>query len=148
MVDLDERRLTLLLVGAIIVSTVGIVYFSATPNQRTDPYTEFYIEGEGGNASDYPQDLTVGEAGSLTVGIGNHEHRAMQYTLVMRLDDETIRTQTITVENDETWEGERSFSPSSSGRQRLQLLLYRGDTVPQNAEPYRTVYLWGTVDKA
>lgn len=148
MVNVDERRLTLLLVGAIIVSTVGVVYLSATPNQRADPYTELYIEGDGGNASDYPQELDVGEGGTLTVGIGNHEHRAMKYTLVMRLDDETIRTQTITVGNDETWEGERSFTPSSSGRQRLQLLLYQGDTAPRNAAPYRTVYLWVTVDEA
>lgn len=143
-----ERQLTLLLAGAVLVSALGVMYLSATPDERADPFTEFYIEGAEGNASDYPQNLSVGETGTLTVGIGNREQRTMQYTLVMRLGDETIRTQRITVEDDEQWERERSFTPSSAGRKRLHLSLYQGDEASPDAEPYRTLYIWVTVEES
>lgn len=144
--DRRERQVTLVLVGAILVSTLGVMYLAATPDQRADPFTEFYIEGAEGNAADYPQNLSVGETGTVTVGIANHEHQTMRYTLVMHLDGETIESQAVTVGNEETWERERSFTPRSSGRKRLQIHLYRGGDVAPDAEPYLSLRLWVTVE--
>lgn len=140
-----ERRLTRLLVVLIAVSVVATVYLSATPDQRTDPYTELYLEGRNGTAGDYPQNLTVGETGTLTVGVSNHEHRRMQYTLVYRFDNETTERRTIAVESEAVWEEEYRFTPQSAGRERLEVLLYRDGDASFPAKPYRSVNLWVTV---
>lgn len=143
--DRNERYLTWFLVAFLVLSVLGTVYLSATPAQRTDPYTELYVEGPDGNASDYPQRLSVGESGNVTVGVSNHENRWMQYTLVYRLGAEQIGKQTISIEGEESWEGKRSFTPKEPGRKQLQIHLYRGAQPPPNADPYRTVYLWVSV---
>lgn len=145
MTDGADKRLTWVLGILVVISALGVVYASATPDQRIDPYTELYLEGLGGNASDYPQSLTVGESGRLTVGVSNHETRRMEYTLVFRLDNETVDSRTISVEGGETWESEQSFAPESAGRKRFNVLLYRGLEARTTADPYETVYLWVTV---
>lgn len=145
--DQRERRVTWLLVAALVVALLGVVYISATPEQRTDPFTELYIVGSEGNASDYPQRVSVGESGQLTVGITNREHRTMQYTLVSRLGNETIDTRTLSLGSGETRRIDLSFTPESPGRKRLLISLYRGDEVPPGSEPYRSVYLWVMVDE-
>jgi uncharacterized membrane protein len=144
--DRLEQRLTWVLVAALLVSLIGVVYISFTPQQRTDPYTELYIVGSEGNASEYPQNLSVGESGEVTVGIGNHEHRTMQYTLVYRFGNESIGNQTVSVESGDSWEDTLSFTPESTGRKRLRIAVYRGDDVPSQSDPYRSVYLWVSVN--
>lgn len=145
--DRHERLLTWGLAVLLVVSLVGIVYFSATPQQRTDPYTEFYVLGPDGNASDYPKELSVGESGSVIVGISNQEHHSMQYTLVLQIDSETKDSQTVSVENGETWEQEHSFTPESPGQKQLRILLYRGDDISTDSEPYRSLRLSITVQE-
>lgn len=140
-----EKLVTQVLIAALLVSTIGVIYFSATAQESTDPYTELYVLGPNGNASDYPKDLSVGESGTLIVGISNHEHQAKQYTLVYRLGGEEIDTETIAIERGETVEKEYSFTPESAGDKRLQILLYQGDEASSDAEPYRSVYLWISV---
>lgn len=145
--DDRKRLLTQVLLAVLVVSVLAIAYFSFTPEQRTDPYTEFYVLGPEGNASNYSDNLSVGESRSLTVGISNHENRETQYTLVFELDNETLDTRTVSVADQETWERNRSFTPESSGRKQLQLRLYRGETVTPGSEPYRTLRLWMTVQE-
>lgn len=144
--DKLEQRLTWVLAAALLVSLIGVVYISFTPQQRTDPYTELYIVGSEGNASEYPQNLSVGESGEVTVGISNHEHRTVQYTLVYRLGNKSIGNQTVSVESGDTWERTLSFTPESTGRKRLRIALYRGDDVPSQSDPYRSVYLWVSIN--
>lgn len=144
--DRWERRLTWALIAALVVSLSGVVYVSLTPHQQTDPYTELYILGSEGNASEYPQRLNVGETGRLTVGISNHEHRTTQYTLVYRLGNETIGTRTVSVESGETWQENLSFVPDSPGDKRLRIALYRGEE-PSGSDPYRSVYLLISVNE-
>lgn len=148
MSDRSNRRLTWLLAAAVVLSTLGVVYASATPNQRIDPYSELYLKGLDGNASDYPQNLAVGETGRLVVGLSNHENRAMEYTLVFRLGNETIESRTVTVGDRETWEREYAFTPDSSGRKRFEVRLYRGSEASPSAEPYKSVYLWVAVEES
>lgn len=140
-----ERQLMLVLSVALVASVLGVVYLSFTPDQGTDPYTEFYLLGSEGNASDYPKDLSVGEPGAFTVGIGNHEHRSMRYTLVFQLENDTIDTKTASVERGETREEEYVFVPRSAGYKRLQIHLYRGEVERSSGEPYLSLHLWISV---
>ena len=143
--DERERLLTWVLALALVASLAGVVYLSVTPQQNTEPYTELYVLGPDGNASDYPKELAVGESGTLIVGISNHEHRSMQYTLVLQLGSETEGVRTVSLEGGATWERELSFAADSPGRKHLEIRLYRGDEVSSTAEPYRTASLWVTV---
>lgn len=145
--DDRKRVLTQVLLAVLVVSVLAIAYFSFTPEQRTDPYTEFYVLGPEGNASNYSDNLSVGENRDLTVGISNHENREMQYTLVFELENETVDTRTVSIADQETWERNRSFTPASPGRKQIQILLYRGESVTPESEPYRTLRLWMTVQE-
>jgi len=75
-----DRALTLGLAVSIVVAGALLVYVIVTP-QEGEAFTEFYILGPGGTADNYPTNLTAGEAGRVLVGIANHEHRAVNYTV-------------------------------------------------------------------
>jgi len=79
-----DRVLTVILVISIISSVVALVYVVAIPRQG-ESFTEFYVLGPGGNATGYPRNLTVGEDASVILGIANHEHRTVEYTVELWL---------------------------------------------------------------
>ncbi|WP_160113909.1 DUF1616 domain-containing protein [Halobellus limi] len=134
-----ERAVTWVLAVALLASLFGVVFFAANPPTVTEPFTEFYILGPDGSATDYPTNLSVGESGTVIVGVTNHEHEAVSYTVVMKLDNETVGERPVRLGDEETWEGEMSFTVEEPGRQRLRLELYRGEV---SGEPYRSLRLW------
>lgn len=128
---------------ALFTSIIGVMYLAVNPLETTtEPYTEFYILGPEGNASGYPTNLIVGETGQFTVGISNHEHEKMRYTVVLILENETITQWMVTVAEGETWEDTFSFTPDETGRKRLRVLLYRGEVADVSTKPYRNLRLW------
>jgi uncharacterized membrane protein len=133
-----ERAVTWVLVVALVASTAGVVYVAANPPPASEPYTEFYVLGPDGNASEYPTNLTVGETGTVIVGVSNHEHQDETYTVVMELENETVSEQQVQVNDGETRENELSFTAEEAGRQKLRLLLYKNGA----ESPYRTLRLW------
>jgi uncharacterized membrane protein len=138
-----ERAITLVLAVALLASVGGVVFFAANPPPATEPFTEFYVLGPDGTASDYPTDLSVGGSGTVIVGVTNHEHEAVNYAVVMTMDGETVKERSVRLEDEETWEGELSFTAREPGRQRLRLELYRGEST--SGEPYRSLRLWLSV---
>lgn len=141
MKDSHERLLTWILIFVLVASVAGVGYVAVTPRQTTDPYTEFYVLGSPANASNYPTNLSVGETGTLVVGITNHEHRNTAYTVSIVLGNRTVTARTMIISEGETWEGEFAFTPTSAGRKQLSIRLYRG-TVEHSNEPYRVLRLW------
>jgi uncharacterized membrane protein len=125
----------------ILFSLAGVGYFALTPQAMTDPYTELYVLGSEGNASDYPTELTVNQSGEVTVGVTNQEHDTETYTVVLQLANETVDTRTLTLEDENTWRGEFTFSPDSNGRKDLRILLFLGDASDTSGEPYRELWL-------
>lgn len=134
--------LTRILGLLIVVSLAVVVYMAFTPYATADPYTEFYILGTDGNASDYPTNLSVGETGNFIVGITNREHRTVTYTIVLRMGDGILDSRTNSVNEGTTWEEPVSFEPQSSGRQKLEILLYLGSDPDTSSQPYRDLWLW------
>lgn len=139
------RATTWVLALALVASLVGVGYIAVTPQQTTEPYTEFYVLGPSGVASDYPSNLTVGETGEFIVGITNREHQRTAYTIVLSLNGSRYDTRSVTVEDGATWEDRFSVTPQQPGRQQLRILLYRGNEVQPQDQPYRTLRLWITV---
>ena len=131
--------LTNLLGIALVLSIAVVVGFALFPTATGDAYTEFYVLGSNGTAADYPENVSVGEPVEMRVGIGNHEHQQMRYELLIRTNETTLLTQTITVDVEEVWEEPVSFAFDSPGQKRLQLELYVGET---RGEPYRSLRLF------
>lgn len=140
-----NRIITGILAIALVGSVASVVYFAMSPAPPGDPYTEFYILGENRTASEYPTELKSGETGTFIVGVTNHEHRDETYTVVLRLDNRTLDSRTMTIKNNETWEDTMSFSLTETGRLKLQILLFKGSDPNQLSDPYRHLRLWVNV---
>jgi uncharacterized membrane protein len=142
-----NTALTFVLACVLLVALGGVVYVSLTPAESSQPYTEFYVLGENETASDYPTNLTVGETGSMTVGISNHETRSTRYTVLVLLSENETARLTVTLDDGETWEREISVTPSRPGRQELRLLLFEGDAGPPS-DATQSLRIWINVTES
>lgn len=78
-----DKALSVILILSILSSVFALGYVIAFPKQG-ESFTEFYVLGPEGKASGYPQ-LAVGENGTVILGLVNHEHRDMNYTIMVWL---------------------------------------------------------------
>ncbi len=138
-----DRVLTILLVVSILASVVTLVYVVVTPKQG-EKFTEFYILGPERMADSYHTQLVRGESVDVIIGIVNHEYSVVNYSVLIRLDNETMDSppglKHISLDHNVTWEKPVSFVPEVTGSDmKLQYLLYREDNM---TEPYRDLHLW------
>lgn len=127
----------MILAAVLVLAVLGLIAIVVFPIPLTTANTEFYILGANESAADYPSNLSVGEEGTVTVGITNNEHREMSYRLVVESNESTFVSREVTVPRGETWEDEVTFSFDSSGEKKVELLLYKGES----EEVYRWVYV-------
>ncbi len=138
-----EGRLGQALTVLLFLSAVGavsiLVYAIVTPMAMAR-FTEFYILGLEGKAENYPLELTLGEEGSVTVGLVNQEQETTEYRVEIAIDGTTIdEIGPITLDDQEKWEQEVSFAPIKAGPdQKLQVWLYKGTVT----KVYRKLHLW------
>lgn len=149
-----------LALGVLLLAS-SVAYAVVVPDEGAG-FTEFYLlaENESGAlvASDYPTEFNRSEAKPLVVGIGNHEGRPMNYTVVVELQRVEVRGNSTTVVeqqrlhrfrtrlgDNETRLRRHVVEPTMTGtRLRLAYLLYR-DSVPSDPtveNAYREVHLW------
>jgi uncharacterized membrane protein len=141
-----DRALTVILVISIACSLIALAYVIAVPKEG-EKFTEFYILGPGGEASDYPTNLTAGEEASLMIGIANHEYRTVYYGVELWLvnasfvDNQTQVHQmyffdslNVTLESippniegnwTPQWELNYSFTVDIEGQYKMWFLLYK-----------------------
>jgi uncharacterized membrane protein len=125
--------------NSIIVATIITGYLLIQP-KASKAFTEFYLLGPGGKAENYPEQLTLGETGNVTVGIIDHENKQTSYLIkVLIASQESNKIGPILLGDGEKWEGEMSFAPTmSSDNQEVEFLLFKGDeTTPANS-----LHLW------
>ncbi|WP_144905871.1 DUF1616 domain-containing protein [Halobellus captivus] len=159
-----DAALNVLLVVSVLLATASVGYAVAMPKPG-ESFSELYLltEGEDGElvADDYPEELVRGEPASLVVGVGNQEHRAVNYTVVVALqrvevannsttvlESDRLRTFEPRVEHNETWHRDHEIRPTMTGeRLRLTYLLYKDapPSPPSVETAYREVHLWVTV---
>jgi len=75
-----DKGLTLALAASLVAAGGTIAYVILMPRPG-ETFTEFYILGPGGNASDYPKNLSVNETGGVIIGVVNHEASTVNYTV-------------------------------------------------------------------
>jgi uncharacterized membrane protein len=159
-----DMVLNVLLVMSVVLAGASVAYAVAVPSQG-EAFTEFYVltENETGDlvADDYPTQYTVGESKPLHVGIGNHEHRNMEYTVVIELQRVTTTNNTTQVQDareldrmqaqvgdNQTWLRQVNITPPMAGeRLRLAFLLYQDQppAQPTVENAYRELHLWVNV---
>lgn len=134
------KVLSIILIGAILGALGTLVYVITTP-KVSEKFTEFYILGLGGKATDYPAEITVGEEGRVIIGIVNHEHEAVSYRVEVKINGVSNNDVGPVVLDDEgKWEEIVGFTPDAAEYgQKVEFLLYK-DAEP---EPYcNPLRLW------
>lgn len=133
-----DRILTLILVLSIVFSLITLVYVIVTPKQG-EKFTEFYILGASGKASDYPREVSPGVPVSLIAGIVNHEYSGINYTLRVQVQNITFLEKEVQLGNNQTWENPITFAINrTDSNLKLEFLLFREGT----EAPYRETHLW------
>ncbi|WP_136601177.1 DUF1616 domain-containing protein [Salinigranum halophilum] len=161
-----DKALNVLLVVSLLLAMGSVGYAVAVPKEG-EAFTEFYLltEDDDGElvADGYPTEFVANESQSLTVGIGNQEHQAQAYSVVVELHDvevesetnstqvlnrERLRTFEVQTEHNDTWQQQHNVTPTLTGdRMRLTYMLYRDDPpmTPTTENAYRELHLWVNV---
>lgn len=134
-----DKTLSTILVIILIIAVVATVYIIVFP-QPGEKFTEFYILGPDGKAGDYPTNLTAGDSGNVIIGIVNHENVDTTYKLTVKLNQNILKNEDITLKNSEKKEIPFKFTPTRTGtNQTLEFLLYK---LPDNSTVYRSLHLY------
>ena len=133
-----EGMLSVILIIAILVAIGTAAYVIVNPKQG-EKFTEFYILGPDGKASNYPTNLTAGQQGKVIIGVVNHEYSTTDYQLMVKMNNNITQTQTFSLQNNEKKEIMFTFNATPPGQNKLQFLLYKS---PNNSSVYRSLHLW------
>lgn len=136
-----DKGLSILLIASIIGSFATLVYVAVKP-RTGERFTEFYILGPNGTASDYPTDLKVGEEGKVIIVIMNHEYENATYCLEVIFNGSLIHEEHVFLIENEKWEIPYTFKAIKKGENyKLEFLLYND----QEIEAYRRLHIWISV---
>ncbi|MDY6864758.1 MAG: DUF1616 domain-containing protein [Halobacteriota archaeon] len=139
-----DKILTVILIISIIVAIGMTVYVIVTPKEG-EKFTEFYILGMNGTASEYPTEVMAGEVAGVIIGVVNHEYSNRTYSLKVKINETVVGEESIYLMHNETWEEPFEFSLNETGEdQKLEFLLYIQDV----DEVYRSLHLWVDVTES
>ena len=133
-----ERILSIILVISIILAISTTAYIIVKPKEG-EKFTEFYILGPDGKASNYPTNLTTGQNGSVIIGVVNHEYTTTDYLLMVKVNNSTLKNETLTLTSGQKMEIPFNFTAGSTGQKKMEFLLYK---LPNNETSYRNLHLW------
>jgi len=163
-----DLALNVLLVCSVLLAASSVGYAIAVPSQG-EAFTELYLltESQDGElvAENYPTEFQPEQSRSVIVGIGNHEHEPVNYTVVAQIQrvsiDESGNETTITVRDrselgrlradlgdNETYREPFEIAPELTGTDlRVVFLLYQGNPPgqPTVANAYIKTHLWVNV---
>ncbi len=134
-----DKALSIILVISIL-GAIGVLGYVIANPKVGEKFTEFYILGDGGQAANYPEEITLGDSASVIVGIINHEQGETTYRVEVRAFSEVIgQLGGITLTDEQAYEEDLIFAPSLAGEdQKVEFLLFKGGS----AEPYLTLHLY------
>lgn len=141
-----NRTIAAVFIVAVVISAATIAYIMVLPPQR-ETFTELYILGPSGLATDYPTNYTLGQQKPIIVGVINHESHDEQYVLEVQLDGgartTTLYSQQIALANSQSWEKTITLKPDRAGRHmEMEFLLYLNNN---SSTPYQETHLWVNV---
>lgn len=123
-----RRRTLYVLWGLVLVGALAVGYILLTPSLFGASVTEVYVLNESGVAANYPENLSVGETGTVIVGVSNDHSERRIYTVVVALGDRTVDRYAIELGAREADERRVSFTPEEPGRTEFRVAVYDGST--------------------
>ena len=133
-----DKKISSIIIVLLVFAVVAVAYIIVNPSPN-EKFTELYILGANNQAGDYPTNISLNQAGNVTIGIVNHEDRTTNYNMITSLNGVAISNQNYTLENNETKNISFSFTPTTTGNnQTLTFNLYK---LPNNGTVYRSVFL-------
>lgn len=143
-----DKFLSVFLILLVLASVCSLIYIIVNPKEG-EHFTEFYILGPNKTADNYQTEFKLGEKGTVFVGVINHEHRPMNYTLDVKLGNKSLplseNQKRIRLEDNMSLEEPITFAPNVVGNYtKLEFLLFN-DT--EKTIPYRNLHLWVNVTK-
>lgn len=137
------RKMISIVLFACLIGAVGLTVYLASTPPIGEKFTEFYLLGPSGRADGYPVNLTLGESGTVIIGILNHEYADTSYSLTIQLDNDTIATiNNIVLSHEMMSEQNFTFTPEKLGNEiKVEFFLYKNGA----PEKYRDLHLWITV---
>ena len=134
-----DRVLVVILLAA-IAATIGTVVYAVGTPRASEKFTEFYILGPGGKATDYPRQMIAGTSAGVIAGVVNHEGENVTYRLEIDMNGQSVgKIGNITLANEGKWEKPVSFLAAVTGaNQSVEFHLFRD----ANATAYRSLHLW------
>lgn len=135
-----DKVLYIILVMTILGALGTVGYVIAMP-KASEKFTEFYILGLSGTASDYPKEITVGEEAKVIVGIVNHEHRVVSYRVEVKVGGvKKNEVGAVVLAHEQKWEEIVSFTQDKAGdNQQVEFLLYKNGEAEPSLSP---LHLW------
>jgi len=137
-----NKFLSIALILILLGTLASFTYVVANP-PSVEKFTEFYILGTKGKASDYPTQVKVGQEASLILGIINQEQSVVSYRVEIKINGVTTAMQEpVVLKPGEKLEQVVTFTPDKAGdNQLVEFLLYKeGQT-----DVYKSLHLWVNV---
>jgi uncharacterized membrane protein len=143
-----ESTLKIFLIISFLVLVGAFGYVTVMPHED-ESFTEFYVLGPQKMADNYKTEFVQGENGTYIIGITNNEHKTMNYTMEVRLDNRSLplpkELANIRLAHNTTLEEPLVITPSIEGKNlKLEFLLFNET---EKVVPYRDLYFWITVKK-
>ncbi len=132
------KILSLILVLSIILAVATTAYIIVIPKEG-ESFTEFYILGPGGMASDYPTNLTSGQEGNVIIGIVNHENKNTTYHLIVSSNNTVQLDQILNLQDGEKVEIPFNFTAGEPGERKMEFKIFK---LPDDNNVYRSLHLW------
>ncbi|MFQ5874421.1 MAG: DUF1616 domain-containing protein [Dehalococcoidia bacterium] len=144
-----DKVLAVGLVISVIFSVSVLAFVLMTPRPG-EKFTEFGLLGPGGMLSDYPENLTVSEEGTVLIFVANHEFERVNYTVrvdrvgvdivfnpdsgrneTVELNRTTMDWMNLTLEHAANSTSPYTFQIDTVGLYRVQFSLFRDGDLTQ-----------------
>ncbi len=97
-----EKVLIVFLGLSILLTFSAFLYVAQNP-LIGESFTEFYVLGPEGKIAKYPLNLSIGDNGTVIIGVANHEYTPLNYTVEIWLINETTSFNETSQKNETTY---------------------------------------------
>lgn len=133
-----EKMLSIFIIICILM-TVGAAAYTllkpgSTPGKDNKTnLTDFYIKKIDSNASAYTLNLVSGEETTLNMILVNQEGSAVNYNILVRVNNSILKQDNITLQNNQKMKIPVNFTAGLPGEKNIEFILYK----PPNKNPYQ-----------
>ncbi len=137
-----EKIISIFLIISILLTIATATYgtFLKPPDTKTNSsknFTTFNIK-EVINTTNYTLNLTSGKKTNLTLVLLNMEGSTVNYRLVVKVNNTTLKQDNLTLQNSQKMEIPFNFTAGTPGQKKMEFLLYK---LPDE-NPYQIRSFW------